>query len=113
MRTGCGSIPGKTEVISGCALLQWVRRRCRRLSCETPIFRSANNYEVPKTAPQLAAKLQFRAGTDEWGSRFRDLKWATGYLPQIEIVEIPHMMHGEYVMMHPGEFTKKAMEFLQ
>ena len=77
------------------------------------IFWSANNYEVPKTAPRLATRIQFWVGTDEWGSRFRDLKWAKRYLPQIEIVKIPHMMHGEFVVMHPEEFTKKALEFLQ
>ena len=52
-------------------------------------------------------------GTDEWGSRYRDLKWTKNYLPQLEIVKIPHMMHGEFVMMHPEEFAQKAMEFLQ
>jgi len=51
-------------------------------------------------------------GTDEWGSRFRDLKWATGYLPQIEVVRIPGMMHGEYVLMHPQEFAAQALTFL-
>ena len=65
------------------------------------------------TAPQLATRIRYWVGTDEWGSRFRDLKWAKRYLPQIEIVKIPHMMHGEFVMMHPEEFTKKALEFLQ
>ena len=77
------------------------------------IFWSANNYKVPKTAPRLATRIQFWVGTDEWGSRFRDLKWAKRYLPQIEIVKIPHMMHGEFVMMHPEEFAQKAMDFLQ
>ncbi len=77
------------------------------------IFWSANNYEVPKTAPHLATRVQFWVGTDEWGSRFRDLKWAMRYLPQIEIVQIPHMMHGEFVLMHPEEFTKKALEFFR
>lgn len=77
------------------------------------IFWSANNYEVPKTAPRLSTKIQFWVGTDEWGSRFRDLKWAMGYLPQIEIVKIPHMMHGEFVMMHPEKFTKKALSFFR
>ena len=77
------------------------------------IFWSANNYEVPGTAPQLATELQFWVGTDEWNSRFRDLKWAKRYLPQIEIVQIPHMMHGEFVLMHPQAFAEKALEFLQ
>lgn len=77
------------------------------------IFWSANNYAVPKTAPKLDTRIQFWVGTDEWGSRYRDLKWTKQYLPQIEIVKIPNMMHGEFVMMHPEEFTKKAMEFLQ
>ena len=77
------------------------------------IFWSANNYAVPKTPPKLDTRIQFWVGTDEWGSRYRDLKWAKQYLPQIEVVKIPHMMHGEFVMMHPVEFTKKAMEFLQ
>ena len=65
------------------------------------------------TAPRLATRIQFWVGTDEWGSRFRDLKWAMRYLPQIEIVNIPHMMHGEFVMMHPEELAQKAMDFLQ
>ena len=77
------------------------------------IFWSANNYAVPKTAPTLDTQIQFWVGTDEWGSRYRDLKWTKRYLPQIEIVKIPNMMHGEFVIMHPEEFTKKAMEFLQ
>ena len=68
---------------------------------------------MPKTAPRLSTKIQFWVGTDEWGSRFRDLKWAMGYLPQIEIVKIPHMMHGEFVMMHPEKFTKKALSFFR
>ena len=77
------------------------------------IFWSANNYAVPKTAPTLDTQIQFWVGTDEWGSRYRDLKWTKRYLPQIEIVKIPNMMHGEFVIMYPEEFTKKAMEFLQ
>ena len=77
------------------------------------IFWSANNYEVPGTAPRLATRIQFWVGTDEWGSRYRDLKWTKNYLPQLEIVKIPHMMHGEFVMMHPEEFAQKAMDFLQ
>ena len=76
------------------------------------IFWSANNYSVPKTAPALPAKIQFWVGTDEWGSRFRDLKWAKRYLPQIEIIKIPSMMHGEYVLMHPQEFSAQALIFL-
>ena len=75
------------------------------------IFWSANNYEVPKTAPVLGTKIQFWVGTDEWGSRFRDLKWAMNYLPEMEIVKIPNMMHGEFVMMHPEEFAGKALAF--
>lgn len=76
------------------------------------IFWSANNYAVPKTPPRLDTKIQFWVGEDEWGSRYRDLKWTKRYLPQIRIVKIPHMMHGEFVMMHPEEFLKKATEFL-
>ena len=77
------------------------------------IFWSANNYSVPKTAPELATQIQFWVGTDEWGSRYRDLKWTKQYLPQIEIVKIPNMMHGEFVMMYPEAFSKKALSFLQ
>ena len=75
------------------------------------IFWSANNYTVPKTAPVLSTKIQFWVGTDEWGSRFRDLKWAKRYLPQIEVVKIPGMMHGEYVLMHSQEFSAQALTF--
>lgn len=76
------------------------------------IFWSANNYAVPKTAPKLDTQIQFWVGEDEWGSRYRDLKWTKQYLPQIEIVKIPHMMHGEFVLMHPDEFSAKAIAFL-
>ena len=75
------------------------------------IFWSANNYAVPKPAPALTTKIQFWVGTDEWGSRFRDLKRAKRYLPQIEVVKIPGMMHGEYVQMHPEAFAKQALAF--
>ena len=67
---------------------------------------------MPKTAPKLSTKIQFWVGTDEWGSRFRDLKWTMRYLPQIEVVKIPGMMHGEYVLMHPKEFSVQALAFL-
>ena len=77
------------------------------------IFWSANNYAVPKAAPALDTQIQFWVGMDEWGSRYRDLKWTKQYLPQIEIVRIPNMMHGEFVMMHPERFTIKALAFLQ
>ena len=77
------------------------------------IFWSANNYAVPKAAPKLDTHIQFWVGTDEWRSRLRDLKWTRQYLPQIETVKIPGMMHGEFVLMHPEEFTKKALAFLQ
>ena len=77
------------------------------------IFWSANNYAVPKPAPKLDTRIQFWVGTDEWGSRFRDLKWAKGYLPQLEVVTIPNMMHGEFVMMHPEAFAEKALAFLE
>ena len=91
-----------------------IRRYLKTYSNKTiwNIFWSANNYSVPKKAPALPTKIQFWVGTDEWGSRFRDLKWATKYLPQIEVVKIPSMMHGEYVLMHPQEFAKQALTFL-
>lgn len=76
------------------------------------IFWSANNYEVPKKAPKMDTKIRFWVGTDEWGSRFRDLRWAKKYLPQMKVVKIPHMMHGEFVMTHPEEFRKTAVAFL-
>ena len=77
------------------------------------IFWSANNYAVPKTAPNLDTQIQFWVGADEWGSRYRDLRWTKQYFPQMEVVQIPHMMHGEFVMMHPEAFTKRSLEFLQ
>ena len=77
------------------------------------IFWSANNYEIPHPAPKLDTKIRFWVGTDEWGSRFRDLKWYQKYLPQLELVRIANMAHGEYVMMHPKEFAAKALEFFE
>ena len=76
------------------------------------IFWSANNYDVPETAPRMDTEIQFWVGEDEWDSRFRDLKWAEQYLPKMEVVIIPHMMHGEFVMTHPEEFAEKAFSFL-
>ena len=76
------------------------------------IFWSANNYAVPHPAPKLDTVIQFWVGTEEWGSRFRDLKWYRNYLPQLEVVKIPGMMHGEFVMMHPKAFAEKALAFL-
>ncbi len=75
------------------------------------IFWSANNYAVPDPAPELETVIQFWVGTQEWGSRYRDLKWYQRYLPQLELVKIPGMMHGEFVMMHPKAFAEKALEF--
>ncbi|MDO4845145.1 MAG: alpha/beta hydrolase [Oscillospiraceae bacterium] len=77
------------------------------------IFWSANNYEVPYPAPKPDTVIQFWVGTKEWGSRFRDLKWYRRYLPQLELVEIPDMMHGEFVMMHPKAFAEKALAFFE
>ena len=77
------------------------------------IFWSANNYAVPDTAPALSSRIQFWVGEDEWKGRFRDLKWTKAYLPQIEVVTIPHMMHGEYVTMHPKEFAAQALAFFR
>ena len=77
------------------------------------IFWSANNYAVPRPAPQINTEIRFWVGEDEWGSRYRDLKWAKKYLPQIKVVRIPHMMHGEYVMMHPEQFAGRALTFLK
>ncbi len=77
------------------------------------IFWSANNYAVPEKAPDLDTRIQFWVGTDEWGSRYRDLKWYRKYLPQIEVVKTPGMMHGELVLMHPEEFSERALEFFE
>jgi pimeloyl-ACP methyl ester carboxylesterase len=77
------------------------------------IFWSANNYSVPKQAPAIPSKIQFWVGDEEWKGRYRDLNWTKEYLPQIEIVTIPHMMHGEYVMMHPKEFAAQALAFFE
>ena len=76
------------------------------------IFWSANNYQVPETAPKMDTKIQFWVGTEEWGSRYRDLRWVKAYLPQMEVVRIPNMMHGEFVMSHPQQFAEKANAFL-
>ena len=77
------------------------------------IFWSANNYKVPKAAPPMETVIQFWVGTEEWGSRFRDLKWYQNYLPQMEVVRIPGMMHGELVTMHPDAFAEKASAFFE
>ena len=77
------------------------------------IFWSANNYSVPKKAPVISSKIQFWIGDEEWKGRYRDLKWMKEYLPQIEVVTIPHSMHGEYVMMHPKEFAAQALAFFE
>lgn len=75
------------------------------------IFWSANNYEVPEVAPEMDTIIRFWVGTEEWGSRFRDLKWYRKYLPQMEVIKISGMMHGELVVMHPEAFAQKALEF--
>ena len=77
------------------------------------IFWSANNYQVPRVAPAMDTAIQFWVGTEEWGSRFRDLKWYQSYLPQMEVVKIPGMMHGELATMHPETFAEKAFAFLK
>ena len=77
------------------------------------IFWSANNYSVPQQAPVISSKIQFWVGDKEWAGRYRDLKWYREYLPQIEVVTIPHSMHGEYVMMHPKEFAAQALAFFE
>lgn len=90
-----------------------LRRFLKTFSSRTiwNIFWSANNYAVPKTAPKMNADLQFWIGADEWGSRFRDLKWYRTYLPQMEIIKIPGMMHGEFVGMHPEAFAEQATAY--
>lgn len=75
------------------------------------IFWSANNYEMPRPAPKRDTVIQFWVGTEEWGSRFRDLKWYQRYWPRMEVVKIPNMMHGELVMMHPKAFAERALAF--
>jgi pimeloyl-ACP methyl ester carboxylesterase len=77
------------------------------------IFWSANNYSVPKQAPAIPSKIQFWVGDEEWSGRYRDLKWYREYLPQMEVVTIPHNMHGEYVMMRPKEFAVQALAFFE
>lgn len=77
------------------------------------IFWSANNYAVPERAPKLDTQIQFWVGTDEWSSRRRDLNWTREYLPQTEVVKIPHRIHGELVLMAPEEFTERALAFLE
>ena len=77
------------------------------------IFWSANNYEIPDSFPDIETKIQFWVGTCEWGSRYRDLKWYQKYIPDLTLVKIPDMMHGEFVMMHPKDFAKKAIQFYE
>ena len=77
------------------------------------IFWSANNYAVPESALEIDTRIQFWVGEEEWGSRYRDLLWTKHYLPQIEVVKIPRMMHGELVVMHPSEFACRALSFLE
>ncbi len=72
------------------------------------IFWSANNYHVPNRMPETDTEIHFWVGTEEWGSRYRDLKWFQSYLPDMKVVTIPGMMHGELVMMHPEEFARLA-----
>ena len=90
-----------------------MRRYLKTFSNKTiwNIFWSANNYPVPKQAPVVLSKIQFWVGDEEWKGHYRDLKWMKDYLPQIEVVTVPHMMHGEYVMMHPKEFATQALAF--
>ena len=90
-----------------------IRRFLKTFSNRTiwNIFWSANNYSVPKPAPRIESEIQFWVGDEEWKGRYRDLRWTQSYLPQIEVVRIPHMMHGEYVMMHPEAFAAQALAF--
>ena len=76
------------------------------------VFWSANNYSVPDT-PRGRAELLFWVGADEWSSRFRDLKWARGYFPNMRVRTIPRMMHGEYVMIHPKDFVQDALAYFE
>ncbi len=90
-----------------------IRRYLKTYSDKTfwNVFWSANNYAVPDKPPTLDTQIQFWVGEDEWKGRFRDLRWTEAYLKQIEVVKIPHMMHGELVMMHPDAFAERALAF--
>ena len=92
---------------------QEMRKYLKTFSSKTiwNIFWSANNYAVPKQAPAIPSRIQFWVGDEEWKGRYRDLNWYREYLPQMEVVTIPGMMHGEYVMMHPQAFAARALAF--
>lgn len=76
------------------------------------VFWSANNYTMPKAAPETDTEMEFWYGSDEEKTRSRDLKWATAYFPYMKVRVIPHMEHGEYVTVHPKEFANTMLEFL-
>ncbi len=94
---------------------EYMRKCLKTFSSKTiwNIFWSANNYSVPKRAPAISSKIQFWVGDEEWSDRYRDLKWYREYLSQMEVVTIPHSMHGEYVMMRPKEFAAQALSFFE
>ena len=75
------------------------------------IFWSANNYSVPEKAPETETEMLFWVGEDEWGSRFRDLKWAKRYFPRMKVRTIPKMAHAEYCMIHPRAFAEDALAY--
>lgn len=75
------------------------------------IFWSANNYKVPAVFPRMDTEIQFWVGDEEWGCRYRDLKWYRKYVPDLKVRVIPGMMHGELVMMHSKKFAERALTF--
>lgn len=77
------------------------------------IFWSANNYDLPPKPANTGCRIVYWYGAVEQKARRRNIRFIQQYFPGIPAQEIPQMDHAELVMLHPEEFNRRVLSFLQ
>ena len=76
-------------------------------------FYSTNNYSMPKEIKEPSCKIQYWYGDEEKKEREWDINYIKKVYPKTVFVENKGQNHAEFFTLHPNEFCKQLIEFIE
>ncbi len=94
--------------------LEPLKQALKHLSRKTiwRAYDSTNNYSMPAEFPTLNTKIEYWYGADEKKDRKLDIEYVEKHIPGGRLVEIPNMMHGQFVCVEHEQFCKKLINII-
>ncbi|MDO4314349.1 MAG: alpha/beta hydrolase [Oscillospiraceae bacterium] len=99
----------------GAEELDWMEQLLKHMSARTVwrVFDSCNNYSMPKPVPVPTTEIQYWYGSLEKKARAWDIDYVKKIFPETRFAEIDGLDHAEYALLHPAEFARRLMAFLE